>query len=79
MKHRIYYSERERLYQVETKRLFVKWETHKFYLFTDSSGNVVRSKGFFTFEQADDWVNDRYPKSGYLKDIEKNKNIGFEF
>lgn len=79
MKHKIYYSEREQLYQIATKHLFGKWETRKNYLYTDYDGNFIESRGFFTFEQAEEWISDRYPKLRLIKNSAQNKNIGFEF
>ncbi len=79
MKHRISYSLQEELYQVETKRIFGKWETRKNYLFTDGEGNVVNSRGFFTYEHALEWVTDRYPDLKILNKTPKNSNISFDF
>jgi hypothetical protein len=79
MKYRINYSDIEKLYQIETKSIFGKWETRKCYLFTNPEGNVVRSKGFFTYEFAEEWMHDRYPKINNSNDSGKNKNMGFEF
>jgi hypothetical protein len=79
MKHRIQYSENERLYRIESKRIFGKWETLSSYTYTDLKGNIVRTKGFFTYQLAEEWVNDRFPKTNNLNEIEKNKNMGFEF
>lgn len=77
MKHRIFYSRGEQLYKIETKRMFRNWETRKNYLFTDNTGNLIDVKGFFTYESAEQWINDRYPNLNINES--KNSNIGFEF
>ena len=77
MKHRIFYSRGEQLYKIETKRMFGKWETRKNYLFTDGEGNIVDRKGFRSYENALEWINDRYPD--FILGAPKNNNIEFEF
>jgi len=79
MKHKIYYSEKEQLYQIATKRFLGKWETRRSYLYTNPEGNVISARGFFTYEKAKDWIYDRYPQLNYFTDTQKNKNMGFEF
>ncbi len=79
MKHRIYYSEKEQLFRIETKRFLSKWETIKFYLSTNPEGNLIRAGGFLSYENAEEWMQDRYPVFGNSKSPGKNKNIGFEF
>lgn len=79
MKHRIYYSEKEQLFRIETKRFLSKWETIKFYLFTNPEGNVVKTGGFLSYENAEEWMQDRFPGLSNNDNSGKNKNIGFEF
>ena len=79
MRHRIFYSNIEQLYKIETKRFLGKWETRKNYFYTNPEGNVINAKGFFTYEKAKEWISDRYPNLSYFTDTHKNKNIGFEF
>jgi hypothetical protein len=79
MKHKIYYSNNEQLYKIESKRLLSKWETRKNYLYTDLIGNLIIVNGFITYDQAEDWLNDRYPKINSTNEIKKKKDIGFEF
>lgn len=77
MKHRIFYSKGEQLFKIETKRVFGKWETRNSYLYTDGIGNLVNARGFFSYERAEEWINDRYPNLNIS--TSKNSNIEFEF
>ena len=79
MKHRISYSKTERLYQIQTKHFFGRWETRKNYLYTNQNGDLISAKGFYTYEKARDWVYDRYPQLDYYIDSQKNKNMVFGF
>jgi len=74
MKFRIIYSMQNELYQVQTKQIFANWETLKHYFFTDSKGDLVKSKGFSTAKQAKAWVYYRYPER---KLIDSEKSIAF--
>jgi hypothetical protein len=77
MKHRIFYSKGEQLYKIESKRTFGKWELRENYLYTDDSGNFISAKGFYSYDNAEEWISDRYPDLNISK--HKNNNIGFEF
>ncbi len=79
MKHRISYSVEEKLYKIESKHLFGKWETRKNYLFTDNEGNIIEVKGFSTYDGALEWMNDRFMNLYDTNNSRKNDNIGFEF
>jgi hypothetical protein len=79
MKHRISYSESERLYHVQSKKIFSNWTNRNGYIITGKDGNLKKLTGFPTFTQAEEWMHDRYPGLNLLNNNSKNENIGFEF
>ena len=62
------------LYQVQTKQFFASWETLRHYFFTDSKGDLIRTRGFSTVKQAKDWVYYKYPER---KLVDSEDNIIF--
>lgn len=79
MKHRIYYSSGEQLYKIETKKFFGKWKTRESYLYTNKNGDFVSSKGFCSYDMAEEWLFDRFPGVHQPKNGSKKNSIGFEF
>jgi hypothetical protein len=79
MKHRISYSQSEKLYHVQSKKFLSNWTNRNGYIVADKSGVIRKLSGFPTFTQAEEWMNDRYPGLNMLNNGHKNKNMGFEF
>jgi hypothetical protein len=79
MKHRISYSERDHLYRIETKHFLGKWELKRKYLCTGADGNIIQARGFITYENALEWMNDRHPNLNQPNSPNKNENMSFEF
>lgn len=79
MKYKIQFSTSEGLYQVQSKRLLGKWENMRNYFYTDEKGKVQNVKGFPTYDDAEIWMQDRYPGLNFRDKQEKNENIIFGF
>lgn len=79
MKHRISYTEYDRKYKIESKSVFGNWQTRNNYFYTDDTGNLINSTGFNTYDKAEEWLLDRYPKLKIDRDLHVNKDISFEF
>jgi|WetSurMetagenome_2_1015567.scaffolds.fasta_scaffold118200_2 hypothetical protein len=79
MKHRISYSAKDHLYRIETKHFMRKWDIKRKYLYTDDDGNFIQARGFITYENALEWMNDRHPNFNQLHKPNKNENMSFEF
>ena len=78
MKIRIIYSTKQKQYIVQKKRFLSSWETFNHYFFTDSQGDIQNVKGFSTYRNAEEWVNDRYTDEILINPKEEGKYITSE-